>query len=673
MNDRTYYIIEQLESRRLMAQYALDLSFGTAGVAPAPASALLEVLPGGKILAADGNGVKRLNADGSIDPTFVDKSTAVSGGRGLFAVIAGDRIILAGGAGNGNQSFFVRAIRLANGDVDTSFGTNGVFNFTAQPVQTNSSDLSSYLTSLVASPDGGVLLGVTQNLVIPRPGQQYGDPDYGDILYKMASNGKFDATFGNQGAQIINNDDNEAIWPRLAVLPSGKFIVLSETTSAIWRYNSNGALDNTFGVAGRVPLLYPEIQFPGYAGPFIQPDGKILLQADSNPDFGGNIWLARLNADGSKDTSFADDGLLIGVGADDIAFDAQGRIIGAGSQLFRLTSGGDPDPTFDDDGFVATTGYNRLDLDAAGRLVVGNGETVARFAPGSPVQLAPDGTLKIDGSNHADTLPATVAGGTVTVTLNGQTNTFSATAVKRAVVNAFDGDDMLDILIDVPVIARGGFGNDSIRTGGGHDSIYAGDGADTVHAAAGNDVVFGEEGGDSVFGDAGNDIIFGGRGNDSVAGGDGNDRLFGGSETPTVPGEGNLEGDSDSLSGNAGNDRIDGMEGNDRVAGNGGRDRLFGGNGNDRVYGGASGDWLYGGIGADQLFGEGGLDRLYADDAEFADFQGNIGVDTLHGNAGDDILVSRDSNLDYLFGDGGDDSANADADDVLTSVKTRTD
>jgi uncharacterized delta-60 repeat protein len=464
----------------------------------------------------------------------------------------------------------------------------------------------------------------------------------------------------------------ESAGSELATLPDGKFLVLGEIrswSSWLWRYNADATPDTSFGQNGRihVPVGF---DFPGFGALFVQPDGKILLPWNQNPDFGDPPdHLSRLKPDGSVDTSFGDSGTItLPTLARDISIDGQGRIVGVGDGLFRLASDGTPDPSFDDDGIVASEIYQRGALDASGRVVVANADGVSRFGPGSPVQLAPNGLLRIDGDDGADTVTAAVAGETLTVTFNGQLSTFSAAAVKSIFANLFAGNDVVDLSVDVDMTVDAGNGNDSIRTGGGADFIQGDDGNDTVNAGDGNDVILGGPHGDSLFGEGGADVIFGDFGSDSISGGDGNDKLFGGSDGPTnFPDDNVMQTDDDSLSGNAGSDRCYGMDGNDRVAGNGGRDRLFGGAGDDRILGGASGDWLYGDVGNDKLNGEGGNDRLYADDDEAS--APHSGVDTLHGNAGDDELVSRDSAADQLFGDGGRDSCFADEGiDVLTSV-----
>src|SRR5215213_2328280 len=65
-----------------------------------------------------------------------------------------------------------------------------------------------------------------------------------------------------------------------------------------------GDLDPTFGTGGRqvfIGVAESAIQT------LVQPDGRIVLVMDDNS---GNFKLRRLNADGSLDKSFSDDGVI---------------------------------------------------------------------------------------------------------------------------------------------------------------------------------------------------------------------------------------------------------------------------------------------------------------------------------------------------------------------------
>lgn len=100
------------------------------------------------------------------------------------------------------------------------------------------------------------------------------------------------------------------------------------------------------------------------------------------------------------------------------------------------------------------------------------------------------------------------------------------------------------------------------------------------------------------------------------------------------------------LDGGAGDDTLFGMDGNDRLLGGDGHDQLSGGTGNDDLAGGSGDDMLSGGDGDDVLDGGDGDDRLFGDHGDDRLLGGNgadllvasRGFDIIDGGAGDDVL-----------------------------------
>ena len=87
----------------------------------------------------------------------------------------------------------------------------------------------------------------------------------------------------------------------------------SEANFALARYNTNGALDNTFGISGTVTINFHNIKI-GFRSAVatavaIQKDGKIVVAGyvDNSSEF--NDWVVvRFNTDGTLDTSFGTGG-----------------------------------------------------------------------------------------------------------------------------------------------------------------------------------------------------------------------------------------------------------------------------------------------------------------------------------------------------------------------------
>jgi uncharacterized delta-60 repeat protein len=131
------------------------------------------------------------------------------------------------------------------------------------------------------------------------------------VLAMMDSSGNPHPAFGNNG--IVETDFegkyNFSGGESLALTADGKIILAGTTPNSdptkfsVFRFHINGVIDSTFGTNGRT-----DIEF-GTGGDVcydmkIDNDGKILLVGEGNNQAG----LARLNPDGSPDTTFATDG-----------------------------------------------------------------------------------------------------------------------------------------------------------------------------------------------------------------------------------------------------------------------------------------------------------------------------------------------------------------------------
>ena len=74
-------------------------------------------------------------------------------------------------------------------------------------------------------------------------------------------------------------------------------------------------------------------------------------------------------------------------------------------------------------------------------------------------------------------------------TVNGDAVDFAAADVKGINVQLYDGNNSLNVSVDLPVFVQGGQKNDSITTAGGNDSIFANSGSDVVNLGDGDDLL----------------------------------------------------------------------------------------------------------------------------------------------------------------------------------------
>ena len=146
-------------------------------------------------------------------------------------------------------------------------------------------------------------------------GYQYGqDWLMNFVLLRYNSDGSLDNTFGVNGKLItkFTSIPHSASLSSLAIQDDGKIVGLGKYSDAdddaiaIVRYTVNGSLDNTFGVGGKDTINVLGLTEPKEVK--IQADGKILILSYVS---GFDIEVIRLNADGSIDNTFDGDGRVV--------------------------------------------------------------------------------------------------------------------------------------------------------------------------------------------------------------------------------------------------------------------------------------------------------------------------------------------------------------------------
>ena len=245
---------------------------------------------------------------------------------------------------------------------------------------------------------------------------------YGICLSLSAQDGTLDPSFG-AGAGFVDSPTNGFVGFSCAIQTNGKIVVLATNTvgaTITIRYNKDGTIDTTFGTNGVVTdttgILASSV--------IIQPDGKIIIAgADATFQF---FQLIRYNPDGTNDTTFGSDGVVIGpigIGAF-LALQTDGKIILAGTNdntglfvVVRYNTNGSVDTIFESGPGQYIEG---ITIQNDGKVIVaGNSSsfnlTVIRYntdgtlddsfavavAPGGiwgPIVLQPDGKIIISSS-----------------------------------------------------------------------------------------------------------------------------------------------------------------------------------------------------------------------------------------------------------------------------------
>ena len=223
----------------------------------------------------------------------------------------------------------------------------------------------------------------------------------------QAADGDLDPTFGTGGQVMTDFNRSTDIAFAVALQPDGKYVVVGTTYTnndysgedfAIARYNTDGTLDTTFGVNGKVTTDFPNLAAVA-SSVVVQPDGKILVAGGAFPlfVFAGRFALARYNPNGSLDTSFGTGGIVTtsfpvgGSYAFALALQSDGKIIAAGTDFVNFSSednsntdfalerynpDGTPDTTFGNGGQV-TTDFDGFNDDAFSVLIQPDGKIIA--------------------------------------------------------------------------------------------------------------------------------------------------------------------------------------------------------------------------------------------------------------------------------------------------------
>ncbi|MBP6390878.1 MAG: hypothetical protein KA352_08280 [Flavobacteriales bacterium] len=309
-----------------------------------------KIVIGGAFTSYNGttrSGIARVNADGSLDTSF-NPWAGLSGVLCVAQQPSGK--ILSGSA---------YVLRLnADGSLDIPFAeTPGAW--ATFPV---------LIFSLAVQPDGKVIVA----------GQF---SDYGGFtrpgLARINADGSLDTSF-NPGTGASGGISSVALQPDGKIVIGGGFSGYNGIPrNKIARLNANGSLDLSFN-----PGTGPAPTTNGITSVTVQPDGKIIIGGDSFTSYNGipRNRIARLNADGSLDTSF-DPGTGFPGAVLSIQHQPDGKIIAAGG--FSSYNG--------------TPRNNITRLNADGSLDTGFNPGSGASGPIRSSALQPDGGIIIAG------------------------------------------------------------------------------------------------------------------------------------------------------------------------------------------------------------------------------------------------------------------------------------
>jgi len=242
---------------------------------------------------------------GALDTSFLSVGTGANSYVATIALQSDGKIIIGGNFTSYSGTSRGRVARLsADGGLDSSFLATGT-------------GADNFVTSMAVQSDGKVLVGGGFS--------SYNGTSRGSIA-RLNTDGSLDTSFLATGAGANADVDCLAIQSDGKILIGGYFTTYNGTNRGrIARINTDGSLDTTFLASGSGAS-------DGVLSIAVQSDGQIIIGGrftGYNGTSRGRV--ARLNADGSLDTTF----LATDVGAGDtvssIAVQADGKILVGGA------------------------------------------------------------------------------------------------------------------------------------------------------------------------------------------------------------------------------------------------------------------------------------------------------------------------------------------------------
>ncbi len=293
----------------------------------------------------------------------------------------------------------------AAGDLDTSFGTNGIVN-----------------TDFYSRKDIGYSVAVQSDGKIVLAGKANTESSSDNFaLVRYTSDGTLDSSFGVGGKQTLDFNNGLDVGSAVTILSDGKILLAGKATPssaqefAVARFTSSGMVDTSFGTNGKATTsmgtLTDEVNAVG-----IQSDGSIVIVGAASNGSNRDFALARFTSTGALDTTFNSTGKVLTnfFNQDDygkgMAIQSDDKIVVAGYTntgtdrdfaLARYTSSGAQDTTFGTNGLVHTDigsandyGY-AMALQSDGKIVV-----AGRVEGGSNVNV---GVTRYTSSGVLDT------------------------------------------------------------------------------------------------------------------------------------------------------------------------------------------------------------------------------------------------------------------------------
>jgi uncharacterized delta-60 repeat protein len=231
--------------------------------------------------------------DGSVDTGFgsggltVSPFAAVNDSGFAVAVQADGRILVAGQVHNGTNDDAVILRYLADGTLDTGFGSGGTVTY--------DSGGADDIQDLVVQGDGRIV-------AVGKAGSD-------TLVLRLNTDGSLDTGFSGDGVFTIDTGGTD-LAAAVALQADGRIVVAGTTGSAAYvlRLNTNGTIDTGFNGTGIATSSFGAASAYAVGDVLVQADGGIIVAGAHGT---GHWGLTRFNTGGTLDTSFNGTGHLV--------------------------------------------------------------------------------------------------------------------------------------------------------------------------------------------------------------------------------------------------------------------------------------------------------------------------------------------------------------------------
>lgn len=346
----------------------------------------------GKIIVASTR-LKRLNSDGTLDPTFFNSENFIPGEVRAIELQPDGKVVI---GGDFTEYYGIPRKSIAR------LNSDGTIDQTFQP----GSGFDKSIYSIAIQPDGKIIVAGSFNT--------FNGDSTGSIV-RLNNSGSIDTTFNSIKLDSASIDPivfDLKIQVDGKVLAGGYFTYKNSagnTLRNLIRVDSNGALDSSFDIGLGTGLVNSII---------IQPDQKILVAGGLSSMGGIQIprGISRIHPDGTLDTSFSVNGVGIEYGSEiyKIKSQSDGSIIAIGTfssfnqipspGIVKILSNGVHDSTYN-----IGTGFNNFPEDLSIQdddkaILLGNFSGYQDYGAMNIIRLMPNGDIdtnfrKISGFN----------------------------------------------------------------------------------------------------------------------------------------------------------------------------------------------------------------------------------------------------------------------------------